>query len=279
MHRLHAAHGVSAVTIRDVFYRDGLASRLYLPAGSGPFPGLVAVHGGSWCYGDRLMHESTAQRLAARGIAIMAIDFRMPPQARYPDPIADVAAAIEWLGRTAPELSLDAGRIGGLGFSSGAHQLLLAALAPSDPRWSAGAVRCGMLIAAFGVTDPLARYRMARSRSLTRLLEAHDAYWPDERAMAEGNPQLLVERGEAECLPALLVLQGTADENLTGDMAERFVRAYREAGGDATLALFDGEPHAFLDRSPDSAASLRAVDLIVEFVLGAGKLRLRRAAP
>jgi len=267
MHRLHAAPAaarVSAAARRDVRYGADLAARLHLPACAGPFPALISVHGGSWCHGDRLMHERTLERLAGRGIASMAIDFRMPPQARYPEPIADVAAAFAWLSRNAGRLSIDAGLIGGIGFSSGAHQLLLAALRPGDPRWSAGPVECAVLVAAFPVTDPLARYRMARAHSLSPLVDAHLAYWPSEQAMAEGSPQRLVESGEAERLPPLLVLQGTADENLTDDMAARFVEAYRDAGGEATLALFEGEPHGFIDRSPDSAASRRALDLIVE---------------
>jgi acetyl esterase/lipase len=272
MHRLHAdPPSAPPVEHRDVSYRGGLPARIYLPAGEGPFPGLVLVHGGSWCLGDRFTHERTSERLAASGIVTMAIEFRMPPQARYPEPIADIAAAIEWLAEHASGFSVDDERIGGFGFSSGAHQLLLATLRPGDPRWSAGSARCAMLIAAFPVSDPLARYRMAQERSLTQLLDAHHAYWPDELAMAEGNPQLLLERGDAQALPPLLVLAGTADENLTGDMVQRLVGAYRAAGGDATLELFDGEPHAFIDRSPASAASSRALELAIEFARGASR--------
>ena len=70
---------------------------------------------------------------------------------------------------------------------------------------------------------------------MKHLLAAHAAYWADEAAMAEGNPQRIVERGAFTQLPPLLVIQGTKDDNLTDDMADRFVDAYRAAGGDATL--------------------------------------------
>ena len=251
----------------DVRYAEGLDATVYTPEGDGPFPALVVVHAGAWTIGDRFTHERAVEDLAGRGIAAMAIEFRMPPQARYPEPISDIAAAIEWLHANAADFDIDPGRIGGFGLSSGGHQLLLAALRPSDPRWPAARERpCAFVVIAFAVTDPLARYRMVSERSIEFLRSAHHAYWPDEAAMAEGNPQLLIERGEAERLPPLLVLQGTVDENLTDDMAQRFVAAYRGAGGDATLELFEGEPHAFIDRFPDSGATRRALDAIVGFV-------------
>ncbi|HEY1777407.1 MAG TPA: alpha/beta hydrolase [Solirubrobacteraceae bacterium] len=256
-----------AVTRTDLRYRDGLDARVYTPTTGGSFPAVVAVHGGAWVGGNRFTHEPSVEHLAANGIAMMAIEFAMAPAARYPEPIADIAAALGWLRDNAERFDIDAGRIGGFGLSSGAHQLLLAALRPSDPRWSATpACPCAFVLIAFGVTDPLARYQMALKRPREDLVSAHNAYWPDVDAMTEGNPQLILERGEAECLPPLLCLQGTDDENLTEDMAERFVTAYRKAGGDAVLEVFPGEPHAFLDRAPDSAASQSALASAVAFV-------------
>jgi acetyl esterase/lipase len=258
---------VSAVARHDLQYRAGLDAAVYTPSGGGPFPAVVAVHGGAWVGGDRFTHERAVEHLAAHGVVVMAIEFATAPAARYPEPIADIAAALVWLRDNAGRFDVDPGRIGGFGLSSGAHQLLLAALRPGDPRWSAGgACPCAFVVIAFGVTDPLARYEMVRASSREDLLSAHHAYWPDREAMAEGNPQLILERGEAECLPPLLLLQGTADENLTDDMAQRFVGAYRSAGGDAALELYAGERHAFIDRSPESAAAQSALAAAVAFI-------------
>jgi dipeptidyl aminopeptidase/acylaminoacyl peptidase len=85
--------------------------------------------------------------------------------------------------------------------------------------------------------------------------------------MADGNPQLLLERGEyASLLPPLLVLQGTNDDNLPADMAARLVSAYTRAGGRAALHEFEGQPHAFITRDPKSEAATRAMALIIDFV-------------
>jgi dipeptidyl aminopeptidase/acylaminoacyl peptidase len=84
--------------------------------------------------------------------------------------------------------------------------------------------------------------------------------------MAEANPQTILERGEAKNLPPALIIQGTADNNVTPDMADRFVAAYTRAGGHIALRKFEGEPHTFIVLNPTSAASVEAIGLIVDFV-------------
>jgi dipeptidyl aminopeptidase/acylaminoacyl peptidase len=84
--------------------------------------------------------------------------------------------------------------------------------------------------------------------------------------MAEGNPQLILERNEAQHRPRVLLLQGTNDDNVTPDMAERFLAAYRARGGAIELEIFPGEPHAFVAKDPTTASARRAVERIIGFV-------------
>jgi dipeptidyl aminopeptidase/acylaminoacyl peptidase len=84
--------------------------------------------------------------------------------------------------------------------------------------------------------------------------------------MADANPQHILERGEAGTLPPALVLQGTNDDNVTPDMADRFAAAYRKAGGTLELVRFPGAPHAFTAREPGSANARKALGLIAGFV-------------
>jgi dipeptidyl aminopeptidase/acylaminoacyl peptidase len=84
--------------------------------------------------------------------------------------------------------------------------------------------------------------------------------------MEEGNPTLILQRGEAVAKPPVLIMQGTADNNLTLDMADAFAEAYERAGGSVEKEIFPGQPHAFIPNAPTSPASLRALDLIKEFV-------------
>jgi acetyl esterase/lipase len=108
---------------------------------------------------------------------------------------------------------------------------------------------------------------MVREKGNTRLVESHDAYWNSEAEMGEGNPQLILERGEAGALPPAILVQGLADDNVTPDMADRFAAAYRARGGKLELHKFDAQPHTFIVRDPASDASRRATELIRDFVL------------
>jgi acetyl esterase/lipase len=251
-----------------------LLARVYLPQGRGPFPALVEVHGGAWTTGDRLMNRVFHEDLARRGVVVATLDFRMPPQARYPLPVADVNLGIRWLKAYAAELRSRVDLVGGLGTSSGGHQLLLNSLQPKRPEFAqlvlaeAPKIEASLafVVACWPVADPLARYSMVKENGNERLVQAHRAYWPSEEDMAAGNPQLVLERGEPVELPPLLTMQGTSDDNLTPDMAERFARAYRKAGGRAEFERFEGQPHAFVTRDPTGSAATRALAAIRRFI-------------
>ena len=267
------------IEIRDLEYQrcDGepMLARLYRPIGAGPFPALVEVHGGAWASGDRLNNAPLDEALAKSGIIVLAIDFRMPPRFRYPASIADVNLATRWLKAHAGEFGSRHDLVGGLGTSSGAHQLLLSALRPADPRYAALSLAeapgedAGLpyLVLCWPISNPLARYQMVRERRNTRLVESHDAYWSSEAEMAEGNPHAILERGEAGALPPAILVQGLADDNVTPDMADRFAAAYRAGGGRLSLHKFAGQPHTFIMRDPASEASRQATELIRDFVL------------
>ncbi len=208
------------IEVRDLAYqhRDGapLLARLYRPIGAGPIPALIDVHGGAWASGDRLNNAPLDEALAKSGIVVLAIDFRMPPLWRYPASIADVNLATRWLKTHAGEFGSRRELVGGLGTSSGGHQLLLSMLRPEELSYAALPLAeapaedalLPYIVLCWPISDPLARYRMVREKGNSRLVEAHDAYWPSEAEMAEGNPQLILERGAAAALPPAIVVQG-----------------------------------------------------------------------
>jgi acetyl esterase/lipase len=251
-----------------------LLARIYQPEGPGPFPCVVDVHGGGWGAGDRLNNAGINRSLAQSGIVVAALDFRLAPEGAFPASVADVNLGIRWLKANAGSLNSRPDLVGGLGTSSGGHQLLLNALRPLDPLYASrgrdrypefdAALR--YVVACWPVADPWARFQMARRMEKANLVQAHAAYWASDEDMMLGNPQRIVEGRRYTHLPPVLILQGTADDNLTPDMAERFAAACRAAGGDVEALSFAGQPHAFITRAPEAAASIEALAAIERFI-------------
>src|SRR5271170_1015971 len=127
--------------IEDVEYqRQGgraLLARLYRPAGAGPYPAVVQVHGGAWVNKDRTDNDFIARAFAESGILVASIDFRMPPEAAYPGSLADINLGIRWLKARARLYGSRPDWVGSFGTSSGGHQVLLAAMRPDDKRYAA----------------------------------------------------------------------------------------------------------------------------------------------
>ena len=257
-------------------------ARLYRPQGRGPFPIMVELHGGAWCRQDRLADKVIHESLARSGVVVASLDFRQPPAAPYPASFQDIHYGIRWLKSRAAELGSRPDMIGSMGNSSGGHQAMLLAMRAFDPRYGALPQPAGStfdatvraVIMCSPVIDPIGRYRYAKDieakgkpypLAVDELLPCHDAYWGTEAAMEEGSPASALEKGESVQLPPVLYLQGTADLAHPRPHLDRFVAAYRKAGGTVHLELFEGEGQGFIMRKPGSPASDRALELIAEF--------------
>ncbi len=271
-----------AFTTEDIEYlRHGdaaLTLRLHRPAGAGPFPTVVDLHGGAWCKNDLSACGPRDEALAEAGYAAAALDFRHAGDG-YPTSLIDINYAVRWLKAHAGDYGLDASRVALVGQSSGGHLAMLAAMRPEDSRYAsvaleAGApdvdarVQCvGML---WPVINPLSRYRNAlreRAKSppaewVGDIPESHDLYWVTDEKMTDGNPVVALETGEAIETPPAIWIQGRPDpvhdyldpeSDLGLNEPERFVHRYREAGGDIELVDIDNAARASASIDPLTA--------------------------
>jgi len=283
-----AANQSYAIEVADVEYlrHDGqpLLARLFKPQGAGPFPTVVEVHGGAWCLMDRTHDAPVNEPLARSGVIVVALDFRVPPVAPYPASMADINYGIRWAKRHVRELGGRPDWIGLMGSSSGGHQAMLAAMRPDDSRYCSIALKTegpqvdatvNCVVMLWPVIDPLGRYQYAKELKaagkpypevVDLVLPLHDKYWKDEAEMAEGNPTRALERGERAMLPPALYIQGTRDVAHPRPHLERFVAAYRKAGGRLELELFDDVAEGFIVRQPAAPASAQAIEKIIAFV-------------
>ena len=264
------------VQIHDIEYRrhqnESWKARIYQPRGNGPFPALLDVHGGAWNGGTRTNNEVMDQALASSGIVVAAVDFRVAPADPYPSQVADVNYATRWLKAHATDFNAEPNSVGGLGSSSGGHTMMLSAMRPHDLRYASLAVPGGHMLdaavlyvlCAWPVLDPYARYLYAQEAGAERLVASTEAYFLNQATMREGNPQLILERGEKVELPPTLIVQGTADDNVPMSIPNNFVRAFRAAGGAIELETFPGMPHGF--GNTPGPNSERAMELMKGFI-------------
>jgi len=80
----------------DLEYKENLFIDLHLPE-SDSFDLFIYFHGGGLCSGDRKGVEVFATTLAKRNIATASVEYRMYPDAKFPDFIEDAADSIRWL--------------------------------------------------------------------------------------------------------------------------------------------------------------------------------------
>jgi acetyl esterase len=100
-----------------------LRARLYIPTertGPDPAPTLLYLHGGGWMYGDLESHDPACRFLAEHsGVQILAIDYRLAPEHKFPAAVEDCQAAYRWLVDHAEEVNADPARLAVGGDSAG----------------------------------------------------------------------------------------------------------------------------------------------------------------
>jgi len=127
------SYGPDARDKLDVYQPAEKAQR---PAPRGGYPVVVFFYGGSWNSGERADYKFVGEALASHGIVTVVADYRLYPEVRYPDFLADSALAVAWAKREAQRYGGDANRLFVMGHSSGGYNAAMVAL---DPRWLSAA--------------------------------------------------------------------------------------------------------------------------------------------
>lgn len=108
------------VTLRE--RRTGaLTAEVYHPAGAGPWPVLLYLHGGGWCLGSPASVRRLAMELALAGYVVVNLDYRLAPEHPFPAAVEDCLFAARWLTSHGHELGGDGGPLTLAGDSAGAN--------------------------------------------------------------------------------------------------------------------------------------------------------------
>lgn len=124
------------IRVADIPYHTSANPRqegdLYLPAGEGPWPVVIMLHGGGWIRRDRSDMSKKARALANAGFAVYNVGYRLAPEYQFPAQLDDVYAAQRALISLAEDYPILPERNALMGYSAGGHLALLAASRPGS---------------------------------------------------------------------------------------------------------------------------------------------------
>jgi acetyl esterase/lipase len=217
--------------------RPGALLDLNLPLGAGPFPLVVAVHGGGWESGTRVDVEPFCRIVLPAGFACATVEYRLTPLAEFPTPVDDVVTALSFLRTKAGELGLIPDRFILAGESAGGHLAMLAAIRSGGDGIAGVAVFSGPfdLVALAGPSRPV----NVIPEQISQLLGIHQ--WTQESIarMQSASPIFLVNRKT----PPVLVIQGAEDRLVPASQSKAFCEKATAAGVSCRITIIPRAKH------------------------------------
>lgn len=183
---------------RREFEGGPIEARLYRPQGTLPtmrLPVILWLHGGGWTLGDLAGYDAWCRALAnATGWAVLAPEYRLAPEFRFPAGVDDAWFALRWLKREAAAHALDASRLAVAGDSAGATLAAVLALMARD----AGAPALQQQILIYPATDMTSEFASAARFGSGHFLEQETMDWFAHQYFASS-----IEKQDWRASPAL----------------------------------------------------------------------------
>ena len=226
-----------------------LPVRLYRPQSAGAdvtLPGLIYAHGGGWVFGNLDSHDVLCAQFALQaGIAVLAVDYRLAPEARFPGAFDDMVAALQWAGANGASVGIDSAKLAIGGDSAGGNLAAAVAIWARDH----GGPKLRLQLLAYPVTDAIGRTESYRRYEDGYGLNAaamewfFDHYAPDQTARGDWRVSPLRARSLGGLPPALVI---TAGYDLLRDEGRAYAFRLQQEGTLVDLVEFGGMLHGFL---------------------------------
>jgi acetyl esterase/lipase len=222
-------------------------AELFQPAGDGPFPVAVIIHGGCWTreFGGITQMRNMAGDLIRQGIAVWNVEYRRFDEegGGYPGMYHDVATAMDRLRAVAPAHRLDLRRVALVGHSAGGHLAQWAAsrarLPRASPLYVADPLPVPVVISLGGLADLRNEERLIKTscdRDMAQLAGTPSAARPD--VFADTSPMEMLPSGVRTVL-----IHGEFDTISPPRAGHDYARRARAAGDAAEVLLLPGGSH------------------------------------
>jgi acetyl esterase len=230
----------TGATIPLRLYRGAVTSRGEI------LPALVYFHGGGWVIGDLDTHDSLCRHLAnAARCIVVAVDYRLAPEHKFPAAVEDCFDAASWIAREAAALGIDRERLAVGGDSAGGNLAAVVSLIARDrgaPKLRCQAllypaVECGMTHASYD--------RFAEGYLLTRptMKWFYEQYLREPADVDDWRASPLRATDLSGVAPALVL---TAGNDVLCDEGQAYARRLQEAGVAVQSRRFPDQIHGFL---------------------------------
>lgn len=223
--------------------------RLYRPIGSAketPLPVLVYFHGGGWVIGDLDTHDTLCRELAnGSGACVIAVDYRLAPEHRFPAAVDDAYAATRWVYDHAADLHVDRDHLAVGGDSAGGNlAAVVAILARED-----GHLPIDFQLLVYPATDQRRGAPSHTTNGQGYLLTSDTMAYFTGHYLVDASLHIDWRASPLLCenltgLPPALVL--TAGYDPLRDEGVQYAQRLTEAGNRATLVSFERQIHGFI---------------------------------
>ena len=248
--------------VKDLAFAPGPRQTLdvYEPAhGAERLPVVVFFYGGTWQMGEKKAYAFVGRALASRGFVVVVPDYRVYPEAKYPDFLRDGAQAVRWTRDHVADYGGDPHRIFLMGHSAGAYNAVMLTL---DRRWlgEAGMDPRTDIRATVGLAGPYDFLPLtdAKLKDIFGPPKAWPATQPINHVDGKAPPLLLAAGQDDDVIDPANNTRLAARIHAEGGEAE--VKLYPSLTHPLILGAFAGPLHFIAPSLKDSVAFMRAHD-------------------
>ena len=246
--------------------------RLYANDHDGLRPALVYFHGGGFVFGNLDTHDAVCRALAKEsGAVVIAVDYRLAPEHKFPAAVDDSFAATVWIAANAERLGIDAKRIAVGGDSAGGNLATVVAMRCRD----AGGPKLAAQVLIYPVADVStfeteSHRELGEGYFLTRAamewFTGHYLASAEHKRHPEASPLLAPNLSG---LPPALVI--TAEFDPLRDEGEAYAKRLQQAGVPVTVTRYPGMIHGFVSMLGVLSSGRQAIREAAQFTAAISK--------